>query len=182
MAKDPNTSGRKSSRLWLSVLLWVTAAGVLMVFLVGEFLRLRGASVRDMELDDLNKGVQTVFFMLTFLGVVATGVVTYQRQRTNPDQHDLDSQRSLHERYAKAAEMIAHDSPSVRIAGLNVVAQLGREVRPADKWRQTCINLLCSYLRDAPKPPEGTSDGTASTGLGIRCCHRGSLPTPPHSP
>ena len=67
-------------------------------------------------------------------------------------------ERSRQERYAQGADMIAHDSPAVRIAGLNVITQLGREVDASNEWRQTCLNLVCSYLRASSNPPEPEVD------------------------
>lgn len=95
---------------------------------------------------------------LGFLGVVAGAVVTYRRQQTMQDQldHEKDkfareqvreTERRQPERYAQGAQMLADESPAVRIAGLNVIAALGREVAPEEELRQTCLNLVCAYLR-----------------------------------
>ena len=74
------------------------------------------------------------------------------------DARTREMERSRQERYAQGAEMIAHDSPAVRIAGLNVITQLGREVDESSEWRQTCLNLVCSYLRASSNPPEPEAD------------------------
>ena len=66
-------------------------------------------------------------------------------------------ERSRQERYAQGAEMIAHDSAAVRMAGLNIITQLGREVDAPNEWRQTCLNLVCSYLRASSSPPESAT-------------------------
>ena len=71
---------------------------------------------------------------------------------------DQERDRTLNERFATAAEQLGSDKAAVRLAGVYAMAGL------ADDWeenRQTCVNVLCAYLRmpyepdpgqDAPKP------------------------------
>ena len=69
----------------------------------------------------------------------------------------LDEQRirTLNERFATAAEELGADKPAaIRLAGVYAMARL------ADDWeknRQTCVDVLCGYLRMpyAPDPGEG---------------------------
>jgi len=73
---------------------------------------------------------------------------TFAEQRT----------RTLNERFATAADQLGSDKPAVRLAGVYAMAGL------ADDWkenRQTCVDVLCAYLRmpydpdpgqDAPEP------------------------------
>jgi hypothetical protein len=54
--------------------------------------------------------------------------------------------RTLNERFATAAEQLGSDEPAVRLAGVYAMAGL------ADDWkekenRQTCVDVLCAYLR-----------------------------------
>jgi hypothetical protein len=68
--------------------------------------------------------------------------------------------RTLNERFATAAEQLGSDKPAVQLAGVYAMAHL------ADDWpdnRQTCIDVLCGYLRmpyepdpgqDAPRPEQ----------------------------
>jgi hypothetical protein len=53
--------------------------------------------------------------------------------------------RTLNERFATAAEELGEDKPpAVRLAGTHALAGL------ADDWpenRQTCVDILCAYLR-----------------------------------
>jgi hypothetical protein len=76
-------------------------------------------------------------------GIVAL-VVAYRRQRF----HELESQREniklCNERFGRAADQLGSDRPAVRLAGIHALAGL------ADDWpagRQTCIDVLCAYLR-----------------------------------
>lgn len=52
--------------------------------------------------------------------------------------------RTLNERFATAAEQLGSDKPAIRLAGVHAMAGL------ADDWkenRQTCVDVLCAYLR-----------------------------------
>ena len=52
--------------------------------------------------------------------------------------------RTLNERFATAAEQLGSEKPAVRLAGVYAMAGL------ADDWeenRQTCVDVLCAYLR-----------------------------------
>src|ERR1022692_1131547 len=61
--------------------------------------------------------------------------------------------RTLNERFAAAASQLGNDKPpTVQLAGLTAIAGL------ADDWvanRQTCVNVLCGYLRMPYEPDPG---------------------------
>jgi uncharacterized protein YjbI with pentapeptide repeats len=60
--------------------------------------------------------------------------------------------RTLNERFATAAEQLGRDQPAVRLAGVYAMAGL------ADDWqenRQTCVDVLCAYLRMPYEPDPG---------------------------
>ena len=60
--------------------------------------------------------------------------------------------RTLNERFATAAEQLGTDKPAVRLAGVYAMAGL------ADDWeenRQTCVDVLCAYLRMPYEPDPG---------------------------
>ena len=60
--------------------------------------------------------------------------------------------RTLNERFATAAEQLGSDKPAVRLAGVHAMAGL------ADDWpenRQTCVDVLCAYLRMPYEPDPG---------------------------
>ncbi|MFC4005965.1 hypothetical protein ACFOY2_01935 [Nonomuraea purpurea] len=83
-------------------------------------------------------------------GVIAL-VVAYRRQRvletTSALEHakeDRERSRMFNERFATACGQLGEDSAAVRLAGIHALAGL------ADDWpagRQTCIDVLCAYLR-----------------------------------
>jgi len=60
--------------------------------------------------------------------------------------------RTLNERFAMAADQLGSDKPAVRLAGVYAMAGL------ADDWvenRQTCVDVLCAYLRMPYEPDSG---------------------------
>ncbi|WP_433127377.1 pentapeptide repeat-containing protein [Micromonospora sp. CA-240977] len=65
--------------------------------------------------------------------------------------------RLLNERFAKASEQLGSEKAAVRLAGVYAMAGL------ADDWRQgrqTCIDVLCAYVRMPYMPPPDASDET----------------------
>jgi uncharacterized protein YjbI with pentapeptide repeats len=60
--------------------------------------------------------------------------------------------RTLNERFATASEQLGSDKSAVRLAGVYAMAGL------ADDWeenRQTCVDVLCAYLRMPYEPDPG---------------------------
>ena len=69
--------------------------------------------------------------------------------------------RALNERFATAAEQLGSDKPAVRLAGVYAMAGL------ADDWaenRQTCVDVLCAYLRMPYEPDPGHVAAPVSAG------------------
>src|SRR5215472_7680147 len=85
-----------------------------------------------------------------------------QLGRTLAQQRD----RTLNERFATAADRVGSDKPAVQLAGVYAMAGL------ADDWpenRQTCVDVLCAYLRLPYDPDPG--DGAAPAD---RAAYRGN--------
>jgi hypothetical protein len=83
-----------------------------------------------------------------------------QLERTLGEQRG----RTLNERFATAAEQLGSDKAAVRLAG--VYAMAGQ----ADDWkenRQTCVNVLCAYLR-MPYEPDPGSDSSEENRLAFQ--------------
>ncbi|GAA0225817.1 hypothetical protein GCM10010492_25070 [Saccharothrix mutabilis subsp. mutabilis] len=146
-----------------SVVRWLVVAVVLAGATGAGLYRLLGrpalpsaASFTTAELLDLLKiGLAVV----GGLGAVVALAVAYRRQQVSEAAHliatwqeDRDDTKFLNERYGKAAEQLGHDSFAVRLAGVYAMGAL------ADDWaeqRQTCVDVLCGYLRTPY--PEGDS-------------------------
>jgi len=98
---------------------------------------------------------------LTLIGTVATQILG--RRATKRDIKEQGEQlnrtlaeqrtRTLNERFSTAADKLGSDKPpAVRLAGVYAMAGL------ADDWpenRQTCVDVLCAYLRMPYEPDPG---------------------------
>jgi hypothetical protein len=94
------------------------------------------------------------------LGAVVALTLSYRRHRIEQSQSHRDDQRLFTERFQAAAEQLGHERPAVRLAGVHSLARL------ADDWdeqRQTCVDVLCAYLRLPPiaQHSAGAADGQA---------------------
>jgi hypothetical protein len=76
-------------------------------------------------------------------GVVAL-VVAYRKQQLGEAAERREDTKLFAERFTKAAEQLGSDKAAVRLAGVYAMGEL------ADDWhagQQTCIDVLCAYLR-----------------------------------
>jgi uncharacterized protein YjbI with pentapeptide repeats len=91
---------------------------------------------------------------------------TLAEQRVQLDRTLAEQRtRTLNERFATAAEQLGSDKPpAVRLAGVYAIAGL------ADDWeenRQTCVEVLCGYLR-MPYEPDPSQDAPTQEQLAFR--------------
>ena len=94
---------------------------------------------------------------VSVLTLIGTLTAQYYGRRATSKELDrtLAEQRTrtLNERFATAADRLGSDKPSaVRLAGVSAMAGL------ADDWgqnRQTCVEVLCGYLRMPYEPDPG---------------------------
>jgi uncharacterized protein YjbI with pentapeptide repeats len=122
------------------------------------FLRLRDSAIPQQvegcatcppRVDTLDVTRTTLGVML-FVGALLTGLYAYRKQRlAEGDAARADAQQFA-DRYTNAAEQLGADPAAVRLAGVYAIARL------ADDWidqRQTCIDVVCAYLRMPYHPP-----------------------------
>jgi hypothetical protein len=122
--------------------------------------------------------LKVAFAVAAGIGGVVALVTAYRRQRVAElaqdlarRQHELAGRaedrevtRLLNERFATAAGQLGADSAAVRLAGVYAMAGL------ADDWpqqRQTCVDVLCAYLR-MPYEPDPGPDAPAAEQQGFR--------------
>jgi hypothetical protein len=93
---------------------------------------------------DLLDVAKTTITIAAYFGAVLAAVYAYRKQRlAEGDAHRADAAQLL-DRYSTAANQLGHDAAAVRLAGVYAMARL------ADDWpeqRQTCIDVLCAYIR-----------------------------------
>jgi hypothetical protein len=106
---------------------------------------------------------QLVFALIAGAGALVALVVAYRRQRVAETTSALDKERwqatsahdrtrLLNERFTTIATQLGDAHAAVRVAGVHAMAGL------ADDWeenRQTCIDVLCAYLRMPYEPDPG---------------------------
>lgn len=112
----------------------------------------------------------------TLIGTVITQIIGFRATKADTEQQikaqseQLDKTlaeqrtRTLNERFATASEQLGSDKPAVRLAGVYAMAGL------ADDWeenRQTCVDVLCAYLR-MPYEPNPGEEAPEPQGLPFR--------------
>src|SRR5215472_8479287 len=94
-----------------------------------------------------------VVSLISLGGTVVVAVIGFRTTRRVTGSTLAEQRaRTLNERFATAAEQLGSDKPAVRLAGMYAMAGL------ADDWeenRQTCVNVLCAYLRMPYEPDPG---------------------------
>ncbi|WP_106616125.1 pentapeptide repeat-containing protein [Saccharothrix carnea] len=156
--------------VWRSVVAWFAvalvvggAAGAGLLWLLGWPKLPQGVAFSTTEaLDVLKIGLAVV---AGFGGVVALAV-NYRRQRVTEAAHVLtlsqeerERTKLFNERFAGTTAQLGHDQAAVRIAGVYALAGL------ADDWaaqRQTCVDVLCAYLRLPRESNEGEKEVIAT--------------------
>ncbi|MFD6275025.1 pentapeptide repeat-containing protein [Streptomyces sp. NPDC060209] len=107
--------------------------------------------------------VKLSFGVVAGAGALVALVVAYRRQRVDEAGAHREATRLHTERFSQAVDKLGSDSPAVRLGGVHSLAGLADDA-PDDDLRQTCIDVLCAYLRlpfspdpgDLPTPPDGT--------------------------
>jgi len=115
--------------------------------------------------------LKIAFAVAAGIGGIVALVTAYRRQRLaefadrRQEQAERREQtRLFNERFTTAAGQLGHDNPAVRLAGVYAMAGL------ADDWsqqRQTCVDVLCAYLR-MPYQPDPGADAPMAERLALR--------------
>lgn len=134
--------------------------------------------------------LKIAFVVVAGLGGLVALVVAYRRQKVAEaaqrlaeaaqvlaEQAEERSHRGeqreatkLHnERFTTAAGQLGHDSSAVRLAGAHALAGLADDA-PTRQLRQTCIDVLCAYLRMpyTPQPPDDAPEADRLAFAGLR--------------
>ncbi|WP_245659724.1 pentapeptide repeat-containing protein [Streptomyces ochraceiscleroticus] len=123
----------------------VTAAGVF--FTVWALLGSQGlkpeSQLTAKTLFDL---VKLSFGVVAGAGALVALVVAYRRQRVDENAALRDATRLHTERFTTAVSQLGQESAAVRLGGVHALAGLSDDA-PTRALRQTCIDVLCAYLR-----------------------------------
>lgn len=106
--------------------------------------------------------VKLSFGVVAGAGALVALIVAYRRQRVDEDGAVRDATRLHNERFTAAVSQLGEESAAVRLGGVHALAGLADDA-PTPALRQTCIDVLCAYLR-LPYTAEAdlpTGDATA---------------------
>ncbi|MEU6444808.1 pentapeptide repeat-containing protein [Streptomyces sp. NPDC047046] len=90
--------------------------------------------------------VKLAFGVVAGAGALVALVTAYRRQRVDEDGALREATRLHTERFTVAVSQLGHDSRAVRLGGAHALAGLADDA-PTRELRQTCIDVLCAYLR-----------------------------------
>ncbi|MFD7961185.1 pentapeptide repeat-containing protein [Streptomyces zaomyceticus] len=98
--------------------------------------------------------VKLSFGVVAGSGALVALVVAYRRQRVDEAGAHREATRLHTERFSQAVDKLGSDSPAVRLGGVHALAGLADDA-PDTSLRQTCIDVLCAYLRLPYTPDPG---------------------------
>ncbi|MGW7540014.1 hypothetical protein ACWGKQ_02675 [Streptomyces sp. NPDC054770] len=90
--------------------------------------------------------VKLSFDVVAGTGALVALVVAYRGQRVDEDGALHEATRLHTERFTTAVAQLGDASPAVRLGGVHALAGLADDA-PTRGLRQTCIDVLCAYLR-----------------------------------
>lgn len=160
------TTGRL---LWLWVLLTIVgtaALGIAVFVLFSHLIPVGKTGLTSSDVYDLTRSAVAGTGILAGAG---GAVLAYRGQRVRERQHDLDLERQAGEslqrgfererefraRYGDAAEHLGHDAAAVRLSAVFALGSLASDTDDVE-LRQSCVDVLCAYLRMPPRARAGT--------------------------
>lgn len=103
--------------------------------------------------------IRLAFYAVAGIGGVIALTVAYRKQRLNEAEVEGERAKLFNERFAAAADQLASERAANRLAGVYAMAAL------ADEWdsgRQTCVNVLCAYMRMPYESPPRRAEREAA--------------------
>ncbi|UYB41183.1 pentapeptide repeat-containing protein [Streptomyces sp. Je 1-4] len=146
-------TGQRSLRLWHVWIVLPAAFATAIAVAAGAFFAgwdLLGAQglkpERQLSATTLFDLVKLSFGVVAGAGALVALVVAYRRQRVDEDGALRDATRLHTERFTTAVSQLGEESAAVRLGGVHALAGLADDA-PTPALRQTCIDVLCAYLR-----------------------------------
>lgn len=137
--------------LWIAAGLIVVTLTLFLFWLSFDKPHLQSQAAKGVGPAALFNAAKLALAVVAGIGGVVALVVAFRRQRLGEADHERqeratsrDETRLFTERFAQATEQLGSDQAAVRVAGVYALAGL------ADDWtagRQTCVDVLCAYLR-----------------------------------
>ncbi|MDQ1035369.1 hypothetical protein QFZ75_001785 [Streptomyces sp. V3I8] len=172
--RKPRPANERELRLWgvrralaLTFAAAVLAAGSIFYTLVVLLDFQEIDTTAELDAKTLFDLVKLSFGVVAGAGALVALVVAYRRQRVDEAGAHRETTRLHTERFTTAVSQLGNDSPAVRLGGVHALAGLADDA-PTQDLRQTCIDVLCAYLRlpSTPDPgdlPDSLPDGTPPT-------------------
>ncbi|MEU2565135.1 pentapeptide repeat-containing protein [Streptomyces longispororuber] len=98
--------------------------------------------------------VKLSFGVVAGAGALVALVVAYRRQRVDEAGARREATRLHTERFSQAVEQLGSDSPAIQLGGVHALAGLADDA-PTHDLRQTCVDVLCTYLQLPFTPDPG---------------------------
>lgn len=86
------------------------------------------------------------FGVVAGAGALVALVVAYRRQKVGEDAVEREKARLHNERFTNAVDQLGNESEAVQLGAVHALASLADDA-PTRDLRQTCIDVLCAYLR-----------------------------------
>ncbi|MEU8679545.1 hypothetical protein [Streptomyces sp. NPDC048560] len=144
---------RRGLRLWnVGIVLVLVFTGAILVaglvFYTGwDLLGARELKQRQkIDSKTLFDLVKLAFVVVAGVGALVALVVAYRRQRVDEDAALRETTRLHNERFTTAVSQLGDKRPTVRLGGVHALAGLADDA-PTRELRQTCIDVLCAFLR-----------------------------------
>ncbi|MFJ8230538.1 pentapeptide repeat-containing protein [Streptomyces sp. NPDC094448] len=121
---------------YLAMLIFGATAAVGAYFALNELVP--GASKNSLEV------AKTALTVVAGCGAVAALYVAYRKQRNEEANSNRERDRLFTDRFTMAAEQLGHEAAAVRLAGMYALARIADD---SERDRETCMNVICAYLR-----------------------------------
>lgn len=136
--------------LWIALVGTVTTAVALLALLLWIGWWLLGARGFQRE-ENLSSStffdlVKLAFAVVAGIGGVVALVVAYRKQQLAEGGELRETTKVHNDRFTAATGQLGSDSSAVKLAGVHALANLADDA-PTTSLRQTCIDVLCAYLR-----------------------------------
>ncbi|MBB4777689.1 pentapeptide repeat-containing protein [Actinomadura livida] len=102
------------------------------------------AEPKPLETKDLLELLKLVFALVAGVGALVALVTAYRRQRVDEAAGERAERVQAHVEYGQGVELLGHDKAAVRLGGLYSLERLAQD---HPYYRQTVIDVVCSYLR-----------------------------------
>jgi hypothetical protein len=108
--------------------------------------------------------IKIMLAVVAGIGGVVALTVAYRKQEHAEAAEQRENTKLFNDRFGRAADQLGSGQAAVRLAGVYAMAGL------ADDWaegQQTCIDVLCAYLRMPYTPPPDASPAPDSAAAGL---------------